>query len=482
MKLNELEADVFPLIYSFIYELPLKSYEKQEGNSSIGWSTLAFPHTCSKILTSLDSYAPFQFEKFIQFYCLGIKNHRYEELEPIINGQDAELKDIIPVVFYLNFPQLSFIEHLQFERDLIPMERKIRKSLSITRNRYEDFLFKIDRIIEMLSSFIKIIKKKLGVDELTQEMGQVFQLTDTKILLPISSLVSVIENVDQVVNKCMKIFHWKAFRNYYFEEEYLQVPKELPLINKKYRDCERIISILKNNESFERADELLDLLSNLECYYCDKLAASISQLFFQGQFVRNRTNIKLLRMMLYYGMYNNSALFMKCPEEIQNDEEIVKRFVFSSPNMYSHIPSKFKQDSSIIEMCIFQSDSSIEFIYEETVGRDSLFYSLVQYPTIFYTYLAKCTETQFVQDVIEIFIEVLKHDKFHPTLQSFFRDGMFLRSILSHGRILSEQRDWDDPAIQEIRSDFEAYLSVIDTFKREYLNDHTSTSDLLKLI
>src|SRR3989338_10318392 len=170
MKITQLSNDLFYHIYSFLFELPFLSSSVGQQHFTQKGMSLSFAHSCSKILQAMDHHAPYQFLKFIQFYCLGITNKRFEQLQEVM--MRGNMNEIVPVVLYLNIPPLEYVQHLNFDRDLIPLERKFRTRYGVNRRNYEDFFFKIDRIIEMLTSFINVIKQQLQLEELSDETEQ----------------------------------------------------------------------------------------------------------------------------------------------------------------------------------------------------------------------------------------------------------------------------------------------------------------------
>ncbi|EFC38384.1 predicted protein [Naegleria gruberi] len=477
---------------AILLSLPLRAStnfkdEFDQDNDQHGIS-LAFPHTCSKILRSMDKHNPFQFDKFIQFYCLGIRNGRFEKLqEQFINIENDDLSEVLPIVFYLNFPELTFLEHLKFERDLVLMERKFRRLFKVNRNEYEDFFFKIDRIIEMVSAFINIIKKKVNVEELSQGTEKIISVDTLNI--PVSSLLSVVSDVDRVINQCMRIFHWKAYYETYFEEQYLKIPNELVLVSKKYTDCERIISILKSDNDYflGSIEELYQLFSTIDCYYCDKLAAIICFSFFRQKkdcYEMSSNNVlkeKLLRYLVYYGMHNVPTIVTDCGETLLNDEEIVRRLIYSTPDAYSLIDEKFQKDATIVATCIYQSVQSISGVSNVPIGQKLVVDFFTNNLDEFYYAMETISsrELYVINSIISSFVELS-----HPTLSKkihFFYEKRFLKAWY-----LLTEKEWKTSYFSSQKRRFIAMLRTgfepIDLYKREILKDDISTIDSLSEI
>ncbi|KAG2389551.1 hypothetical protein C9374_014111 [Naegleria lovaniensis] len=339
-------------IYSFLYEIPIvpyyhdrnsrtkrSSYENTQGHFWEHQSecTLAFPHTCRKIMMALEKDPNFQLMKFIQFYCLGIRNGRYDGIEELYRDVNSEnvWKQIIPIVIYLNFPPLEYIESLEFKKDVIPLERKFRQAYNLhTFFDYEDFLFKIDRIVEMLTMFVNCVKndiqsKHVNLHDISS-IDLVFPISnDYTINMTYSHLTQILCEADRVVATCMSIFHWKAYKHSYFEEMYMEIPQELPRIRENYQLCAQLCTALKDSTA-DNQEVLNSLFSNLNCYYCDKLSAAC---YYSRKFFN--------RHVILHALHNTSCLSQDDYDKY--DQEIIERAIFANGENFILLPSYIQQ-------------------------------------------------------------------------------------------------------------------------------------------
>lgn len=291
-------------------------------------------------MMALEQNPNFQLTKFIQFYCLGIRNERYDVIEELYKDVNSEKvwKQIIPIVIYLNFPPLEYVESLDFKKDVVPLERKFRKAYHLhTFFDYEDFLFKIDRIVEMLTMFVNCVRNDIQHQHATLNDISFIELNfpicnDYSINMTYSQLTQILHEADKVVAACMKLFHWKAYKNSYFEEMYIEIPEELPRIRENYQLCVQLCSALKESTE-NNQDDLNNLFSKLNCYYCDKLSAACN---YSRQFFNKHV--------VLHALHNSSCLSQDDYDKY--DQEIIERAIFANGENLTLLPSYFQQEQN----------------------------------------------------------------------------------------------------------------------------------------
>ena len=396
--LFDLPDDLLVYIYSFLWKLPIKPYTKEIEEADF---TLAFPHTCSKTLRVMEGVSEFQLWKFVQFYCIGIPNPRYDDLKKMIENENNWHK-IIPVVLYLNFPTVQYLKTLNFHRDLVPLEQRFRKLLKVPRNKYEDFMFKIDRIIELLTVFIDTIKRQLS----TMDEDQLIEIQDDSgftMHVQYSDLKMVFHEVDQVVAECMRFFHWKAYSDNYFEAPYLSIPKELPLIHQKYILCNEIIELAKRDDAVKKENEISDLLNELNCYYCDKISANLG--FYSHKFNKER------RELVEHAIHNLPSIYFQLNEKLKNDVDLANRVIFAVPEMYIYLPERFQKDMQIINTMIRQNPSILKIFESDDLK-----------PKLPWAFKVMRRDENLLLDVLEADPPILYLSYFLPQYVEYFKN------------------------------------------------------------
>ncbi|KAG2373407.1 hypothetical protein C9374_012146 [Naegleria lovaniensis] len=232
---------------------------------------------------------------------------------------------------------------------MVPLERRFRKAYHLhTHLDYVDFLFKIDRIVDMLTTFVNCVKK-----DIRNTYGSLHDISSIPLNFPISNenytitvtysqLTQILNEADKVVSACMKLFHWKAYKEYYFEEMYLEIPEELPRIRENYQICAKLCNALQNSSMND--EDLNHLFSKLNCYYCDKLSAAC---YYSRRF--SNKNVLLHSVHNNTGVIDSKNENDKCDKY---DQQVIERALFAYGELFNRLPAYLQQDEKLLMIAL----------------------------------------------------------------------------------------------------------------------------------
>ncbi|KAL9641627.1 hypothetical protein ABK040_001902 [Willaertia magna] len=324
MSLIKLDDYSISKIFEFLFELPI----------SLNNGGLFFAHTCSRFLHICEKNDDYQFHKFLQFYCMGNKCNRYDKIENYYKDKN-KLKKIIPIIFYLNFPSLNYLKKLTLD-DILEIENIYRNNFNISKFNYEDYLFKIDRIIEMIVNFVNFYNS-------IEEKDELFKFNE-------KDLLNILLQVDQIINESFRLLHWKAFQSSYFEDLYLTIPKkELPNIYNKYQSLNECLDLLKNVTDKQDVLKIELLIKDLNIFYCDKLAYYIhfyllTKLQYKDEFINETKYLNI------QGVHQSYTFYKHCP--YKRDHELITHLLLSNP--YPEVLIELPEDLQLNKQYLLQ--------------------------------------------------------------------------------------------------------------------------------